>query len=141
MEGFELGFSPIEEQSGGFAHEKGRPRRAALHRVTGSYASCASVGFCRRRMERPMPTKPSSISAQVAGSGTAPIARLSISNAFWVEVNLRYPILAGAEPEKLNVTSGLVAGSVLLPVAGLKMSLPTIVNSTFCELSRMSSVL
>ena len=34
-------------------------------------AICANAGFARRRMANPIAPKPSSISAQVAGSGTA----------------------------------------------------------------------
>lgn len=56
---------------------KGRPPSvsgAALPKeAAGVYASCAKVGR-RRLMTTPIPAKPSSIIAQVAGSGTEPTA-------------------------------------------------------------------
>src|SRR3546814_20958665 len=49
-------------------------------------ANCGKPRWRRRRIPKPIAPKPTSINAQVAGSGTALMEKLSVSKAFPLEL-------------------------------------------------------
>src|SRR3546814_4105015 len=79
--------------------------------------------------------------AQVAGSGTALIVKLSVSKALLVEDRRSSVSAPTSLPVRSKRTSGLRFGSVWLPFAGLKMSDPVKVARTTPPAPRNSIVL